>query len=1615
MGDQQINQNVVSDDPVEMDDVDTWVIPDPIQKKRETHVLVIGDMFIFLLDPSKSPRVKPFLAKLVELRNEDKTAHFEDSEGEIIVFAYESLSSETEEARYVLVESTPGYEIIDKAIVTSTSLPTQDSVSIKLSETIEEYVPSIVESDSHNYSSEIKRDDLLFNYLRALNIYDQPHLIEEAHKRISDLMKMMENPRPPTIDSLINGQELPSCFIPITDETPKTYEEGEIISELNEEKRQIESSSLTYNQSLAIMLQSLQTFQSETQDAVGYHSHDYCGACLRDCIQNDTCISIEGVPYSYDERRVPGPIKIPIFGKDELGNDITNSIEVYPPPPTSINALLEEPYDQSYYGLSESVTRNLSLMDRIKIHAQYDHLKINASKIISSKQIIGHISAKDTLREINGNHFISHRFIENLTKESFLQILAENVSRPTDIIQGLRDTNILSDITNINDIDQYLAKYSLTYRMLTKEGRSLIDQIIYHNISSSKHLSKGSANIADTSEIIKRMDVGSKIKVAKEYILSIKDVKRKNDLLKEFMRIYCRDSDKSYEDSRFLYNKYANEALLCKHYQYLVRIDNENDVFDTMKSIYGTAPIDGKIYCKVCGEALCDEDSSLHEGFVDDVAIVSRDIIEESEDADKRAYIDLNSRDQSRATTMASALGVELSLDMIYDLLKIINRADPNEIILKRYNFNGSQHPRIVSELSKIKKEENDLKKSKTKESKKALKRLREKKESITSSFKRWLIDTNRFLLLIGGIALVIQTAVPQLNLKHNEEFRVIDSKTGGFREGTLNYLEIKMKRICQGYNKDPFWKSAQGTFDEPHGVPSFNHQLQKAILYLIDGSFPEIMKRIQLYDEFVEYERGLFLRPEWLLFRPHSRNLLNKSVNECVSSALLPETLKRVVKGFLVENISLIRSINDPIEGVSKICDIPTLEIVQNPAFLKLFRLSVSCYGIHPNHVLITILIYQLLATSSYKSEIEAILIKNGWNKSSGGFQNLNFKLWRTKIIPDILNLSSKEGSSQIVSCANNESSCNSFIHRSINNFDYPMLATFPKRHYRYQTLQVFPSLRFSQLSQEQPHMLQKLFSLYKINKINKIVREYPHSDPLNAYFTDLDEENLIKSETLQSLSQDESTFQDLLSFKRAQGSLPYIPTLHKKERYSREDYALINKVAIVGDSRLLRFQKNIPSSDDSDTINKQVRQIIEKKEATKREIDETFAQYISLQEDDINQFSQFLIQSDMIDEDRRTRLKRLLGVKWNQESLTKIIYQYVKSLDEFMVVNAIKEIDRILSLLSEPKYELPTAICPKEWRQTDSEKDKIIAQLQRSLTNEDMSRVPSELMIHDEILKPVRNRMITSFESYRLEDESSPLYFEGLSRFLQPYLNNLYLLVGDDRSLYTSKLAKIYSRYNLTHLFSLMINYLEDLKDGESVIAEDANLLYAGLDQDRYETLQRSLHMISTLLIDLITHLLMSHFDPQWIFQNRGATLDKRLAKQREREKGERIKALDQASGSSEREIMTAKQNAGLTNWFLEASQAAEKYTSSDDYRNATDEERRATMIAIFGSKGIEVQDIPDLPIPNISNEPDPNDDERDGYDYRDAMDLENDDLAADEDLNDDYDRAVEAVFNE
>merc|ERR1711991_1042234 len=117
------------------------------------------------------------------------------------------------------------------------------------------------------------------------------------------------------------------------------------------------------------------------------------------------------------------------------------------------------------------------------------------------------------------------------------------------------------------------------------------------------------------------------VSLAYDYIFSIISVNRKNELLNKFTR-----TSKLNENINFLYNKYNNKKILCKHYLYSVDIDNSNNIFETMKTKFGCPPINGKIYCKVCNEFICDEDFSILEGFDDDnKPMLSKDIIKKED------------------------------------------------------------------------------------------------------------------------------------------------------------------------------------------------------------------------------------------------------------------------------------------------------------------------------------------------------------------------------------------------------------------------------------------------------------------------------------------------------------------------------------------------------------------------------------------------------------------------------------------------------------------------------------------------------------------------------------------------------------------------------------------------------------------------------------------------------------------------------------------------------------------------------------------------------------------------------------------------------------------------
>ena len=80
--------------------------------------------------------------------------------------------------------------------------------------------------------------------------------------------------------------------------------------------------------------------------------------------------------------------------------------------------------------------------------------------------------------------------------------------------------------------------------------------------------------------------------MAYDYIMGLMQVRRKNELLKEYIDKFTRNSDKQTENPNFLYCKYSDNKI-CKHYLYSTKIDNGNNIHEKMKTKFGQ-PINGK-------------------------------------------------------------------------------------------------------------------------------------------------------------------------------------------------------------------------------------------------------------------------------------------------------------------------------------------------------------------------------------------------------------------------------------------------------------------------------------------------------------------------------------------------------------------------------------------------------------------------------------------------------------------------------------------------------------------------------------------------------------------------------------------------------------------------------------------------------------------------------------------------------------------------------------------------------------------------------------------------------------------------------------------------------------
>ena len=90
---------------------------------------------------------------------------------------------------------------------------------------------------------------------------------------------------------------------------------------------------------------------------------------------------------------------------------------------------------------------------------------------------------------------------------------------------------------------------------------------------------------------------------------------------------------------------------------------------------------------------------------------------------------------------------------------------------------------------------------------------------------------------------------------------------------------------------------------------------------------------------------------------------------------------------------------------------------------------------------------------------------------------------------------------------------------------------------------------------------------------------------------------------------------------------------------------------------------------------------------------------------------------------------------------------------------------------------------------------------------------------------------------------------------------VNNIY---------YTKDYESILSKSHLLSVFIAIISYIQGLQEDQSEVIQEANILFQSLEIRDENVIEESIECCHYFLIDSLTHILMKHYDPLWLFMN-------------------------------------------------------------------------------------------------------------------------------------------------
>lgn len=1415
----------------------------------------------------------------------------------------------------VLKSTTPDYHILDieRIIPFDLSVLKEDieqlnkQLTSDIIEDLDISLEEILEKEKLFTPTEI-REDILSNLVFSFNAYDNITQLQSLNNTVDNLLELIN-----TIDDEIvylynihRDKPLPKWLIPVIDNPLKITQGYDALNEFFDIKDQRH---LQYDQLNQLLLNSYRPVEASLSD-IGYYTNNISGY-TRNCLTSATCLSSSG-NYKYDMRNNKQNTRSIVDGKVNIihSKDSLNIVGLLSLSTDELKYMI--PYDNTLFTLNEK-----TMLNKLVNTIPYKTLK-------NSTIITEPIKNDDLFQTISINQNVYYTFDRRYeSNDEFINTIYSITPKINDLLTNLKD-DIKSRIVNYKDFKSIFIQYGINpYKLLDNELKFL-NSLISTNVNGYlEHTPTLKEIIID--DIQPQLTNEQKISMSLDVILSMTNIPIRNQYIQKFIKTYSRKNTPE-EENLWLYNKYNNQKLLCKHYGLLSVYHRDKDAFNTMVTVYGRTPEDGVIHCKNCGCYLCDEDFSLFDGFSDEQPILLREEIVK----DINLLEGFKEDDILLIKQLSQALGVSLIDEDILLLLetqKSLNNDIIANIRYKSQNITISdEHPRVKEIRKKYSKEKN--------------KKQLIKKDII--EYQSFIKNSNKLIEILSLLSLIIHTSVPSYEIKKGNNLSFInfkDTQSIDTIEYNIKYIDFvihNIQKFCDIYNTEKLWVHFKECLNESkhYDLPTVQNQIMNIIYYLLSPQYPRIQDKLILYRNHLLSSKNVYVNYEWPLFKPLVKSKLSETVNKVLqdnNEINLPNYILNYNK-YPVENISLLMEIEiSKHKLIHDLVNLDVSEIMVNKAFLLLFHLAVSNYGnkIQTLHS-VDLHIERFLQTVSKTDEMRLIFKKYNWESSlkTGG---VSYKTLRTKIIPEIISYYLKIDT-DLSPCFSHEILCNQFIHTNVNNYDLHLLKTQPKRIYYYKPFIVYPDLGFADLSDE---FKENLFKRYCKDPAGNIIKRFISVDYLGKYLLDtqkeLEEDYLGIYEN--DLHVDETNFKEIMN--AVQCALPLQDYIQPKI-YNIDDYNIIyhqtssliinqlrsvltknNNYELPEDTGLLLILEKLSQTEsyDSKQIPTMQREI--NKTISDLNIDpfiNNFSEFVAgvSNKKQVKRFESIFINTSTninINEEERNILQRD-GFRYKNMRESDInnvfnLFVYGDKLTTDLCYHYIYSIQLILSRLS--FNYVPQSGISTLWKLKEND---------RQTMNEYI--IKQSMLLHQDIFR--RESINKGFYKY-----DNPILFQCLHEYIKEFTYELDKLNNTDSLLVSQKAITILYKYILYFIISKLIEFHNQLKsqDSELLALIESKFISSDRDLDIYECIDQT----ENFIMDLIINLFETHYDSRWIVSNQDIdNLNQRLSKQKEKEKQQLIQELD--TMSDEKRASTVElQKIGVSSMYHQSIKRNEK----------------------------------------------------------------------------------------